>query len=99
MEARPLDLPEPLAQVARAWALGGHIDDAVAVAEELAEEYWGFPSNQRSYSAAIHNVAGRHDLPPVPAEVDPGPELFKAVVESVRHPRGARTGRARSGCR
>lgn len=84
MPAIARDLPEPLAEVARAWALGGHVDDAAAVAEELSTEYWRFPSNQRSYSAAIHNVAQRHGIPSIPAEVDAGPKLFEAVVESVR---------------
>ncbi|MCI4321737.1 MAG: hypothetical protein L3K05_05470 [Thermoplasmata archaeon] len=84
MPAIARDLPEPLAEVARAWALGGHVDDAAAVAEELSTEYWGFASNQRSFSAAIHNVAHRHGIPPIPADVDAGPQLFEAVVASAR---------------
>ncbi|MCI4329159.1 MAG: hypothetical protein L3J86_06195, partial [Thermoplasmata archaeon] len=84
MGAQGPGLPEPLAEVARAWALGGHVDDAAAVAAELSTEYWRFPSNQRSFSAAIHNVASRHGIPSIPADADPGPRLFEAVVASVR---------------
>jgi hypothetical protein len=78
------ELPESLAEVARAWAGGGHVTDAVSIAAELSAEYWRLPVNQRTYSAAIHAVANRRKLPPVPAEVDTGPRLFESVVSTLR---------------
>ena len=77
-------VPEPLADVARAWALGGHVEDAVEVALELGIEYWRLTPNQRSYTAAVAFVASRRRIPAVPVQAAPGPVVFESTISTLR---------------
>ena len=80
----PHSTPPQLEEVARAWAFGGHVDDAVQVTAELSKEYWGLPTNQRTLAAAVQIVAHRRKLPPIPVETETGPSLYAETIATIR---------------